>query len=74
MADALKSAGKNVEQKPSNELDGIQSHGPLLARLSIAIKKGHMTIADGSDTAIGDCHAMGVAAQILEDRKPHCWQ
>jgi len=68
VADALEAARQNVLHKALYELGAGQAYCALLAT-TLAIDsdaKGHLVIVDRDDTLVGDRHAVGVAAQILE--------
>ena len=52
VADALKAAGKHVEQKAADEFVGVKSHGPLFTGFPVPVEEGHLAIGDVNDPAI----------------------
>ena len=54
-------------QKTSYELLGANGHGFCLSIPGILIPKGHLTVIDREDSAIGDGHTVNVAREIIED-------
>ena len=68
MAHPHETLGDNVEQEAANELLGAERHQftPILV-FSIAVSEGDFTAVDRADAIIGKRHAVGVAAEIIED-------
>jgi len=67
VANALESTGEHVLQEALDELDTGHTNGALLAALAVdSDAKGYRLRVDAEDALVGDRHAMGVAAQILE--------
>jgi hypothetical protein len=57
-----------MQEKPSEELDCVEGHGPLpIAPLIVFPSERSLTILQSDQAPIGDGHAMRVACQILED-------
>ena len=40
----------------------------MLIILGILISKGHLTVVDREDSAVGDGHTVNVAGEIIQDR------
>jgi len=56
-----------MQEKPSEELDCVEGHGPLpIAPLIVCPSERYLTVLQGNQAPIGDGHAMGIARQILE--------
>src|ERR1700730_2849568 len=67
VADAYKTFGEQVQQEAAQELVDGEGHELLLVVVSgIAPAKGDLAIGEGDQAMVGDGHAMGVAAQILQ--------
>ena len=68
MAYPHETLGDNVEQEAANELLGVERHQltPILV-FSIAISEGDFTAVDRAEAIVGKRHAVGVAAEIIED-------
>jgi hypothetical protein len=65
MADAVKAIRQGVEQKAPDELVGAKGHGLRLAVMAIVLPaEGDVAIGHGDQARVGDCDAMGVAAEI----------
>ena len=66
---AVEAVGKQVQEKPPNELVRMKAHD-LLAITSIAPiilpSEGNMVVIKFDDAAAGDSDAMGVSAEIGE--------
>ena len=57
-----------MEEKPANELDGLQRHRAAPAVVSVVLPlKGNVGVFQGSKPVVGDGHPMGIARQILEN-------
>ena len=69
VTNALESRGQHVKQKAADKLVSIQSHrAALRVGFAATTEKGDFTIRNGLDSAIGDGDAMGVAAEVFQDR------
>ena len=55
-------------QKTADELLGADGHGFGLIVPGILIPKGHLTVVDREDSAIGDGDTVNVAREIIENR------
>ena len=68
VADALKAGRKGVLQEAADELLGREGHHLLLLPVAIIFPlEGDLTTFQRQQTAIGDGHAMRVAAQIIQN-------
>ena len=68
VANAMEAVGQGVEQEASDELVGRQAHDLDGAAVAIVLPgEGDMIVIAGSDAAVGDGDAMGVAAEIGEN-------
>ena len=66
--DALEAVGQDMQQETANEFVGFQCHGFLLVAMPIIFPvKSHLAILDVEQSVVGDGHAMGIAAQVVED-------
>ena len=69
MAETLKAGGKDMEEEPPDELDGIEGHQPLAVAMGVVFPpKGHMPVLQGQQATIRDRHAMGIAREIFQHR------
>jgi hypothetical protein len=67
VTDAVKSVGQAVEQEAANELMGVERHHLGFVLLAaIAPLEADPGPVHGDEPAVGDCHAVGVAAEIGE--------
>ena len=67
MADANKALGEQVQQESAQELIRRKGHQFLLIVMSrIAPTKGDLAVGQRDQSMVGDGHAMGVTAEILE--------
>ena len=56
-----------MEEKPPEEFDGVQRHGPLsIPSLVVFPPECHLAIATGEQPPIRDGHPMGVAGKVAE--------
>jgi len=68
VADAHETWGKHVEQKASQELVHGQGHEALLVAVGgVSPAEGDVIARQGNEAMVGDCDAMGVSAQVVED-------
>jgi hypothetical protein len=68
VTDALKTVGEDMEQEAANEFFGFQGHGFLLVVMPIIFPlEGDLAVLDAKQAVIGDGHAMGVPAEVVED-------
>ena len=57
-----------MEQEAANELVSTQGHCLFsIAVLTIAVAQSDLVVFDTEDTLVGERHAMGVAAEIIEN-------
>ena len=64
----MKPSGKHVEQEAADELLGLQSHDLFaIAVFAISIAQGDFAVLDLEDTIVGERHAVGVAAEVVEN-------
>ena len=67
VTDAVKAVGQAVEQEAANELIGVEGHHLGLVPLAvIAPLEADPGPVDGDEPAVGDRHAVGVAAEVGE--------
>jgi hypothetical protein len=67
VADANEALGEQVEQKAAQELIERYGHQSLLIVVSrVPPTKGNLAVDQRDQSMVGDGHAMGVAAQVLE--------
>ena len=59
---------QDVEQEAPDELLGGQCHRPEAVLLAVVLPaEADVAVLDGEDAAVGDGHAVGVAAEVGED-------
>jgi hypothetical protein len=69
VADAHEAGGKHVEQEAAQELLDRQGHQTLLVAVrGVSPAKGDLVAFQGDQAVIGDRRAVGVAAEITENR------
>jgi hypothetical protein len=61
------SARKHMLQKPAKKLDSGDSGMTDRLRTVIAVLKGHRSVVNGFDPAVGDGNAKNVAAQVIQN-------
>jgi len=67
VADTDEALGEQVQQEAVQKLIERQSHQFLLVVVSrVAPTKGDLAVSERDQSMVGDGHAMGVAAEILE--------
>jgi ABC-type uncharacterized transport system ATPase component len=67
MADADKTAGKDMDQEAVEELVGRIGHYLLFAAMGVITpEEGHISIAEVDQARLGDGHAVGVPGQVLQ--------
>jgi hypothetical protein len=60
--------GYHVEQEAADELVGIESHGLFSVLIfSVPITEGDFSVVGRENPVIGERHAVGVAAEVVED-------
>src|ERR1700680_2545530 len=68
VADLDEAARQHVEQKATNELGRRQRHDRGLACVRIVLPaEAHMTVLKRNQALVGDCYAMGITRQVLQD-------
>ena len=68
MADAAEAFGQDVHEKPAHELTGIERHRFRLAPGAIVFPaEADAAVVAIKETAVGDCDAMSIAAEIIEN-------
>ena len=67
MADTHEAIGKDMEEKAAGEFFGIEGHRfqPVFVS-SVPVAKSDLAVFEGEDTAIGQSHAVGVAAEVVK--------
>jgi hypothetical protein len=68
VADAHEALGENVEQEPSEELDGMEGHFARASLLGVVlVAEGDLSIGEGEKSMVGDGDSVGVAGEVFED-------
>lgn len=68
VTNATEALRQDVEEEPADELIGIERHHfALVIGAIIPPVETDAAILAGEQTVVADCHAMGVAAEIIED-------
>lgn len=68
IADLHELIGKYVQEKATNELEGVEGHEPGLAFLCrVTYPKGDIVCSYPYDSVVRDGHTVGVAAEVLDD-------
>jgi len=72
VAYALQARWQDMQQKAARELLGVQPHHLGFGLLAVVLPlEGDLAVGELQQPVVGDCHAMRVAAEILEDlRRP----
>ena len=66
--DTHKATGQGVEQEPQQKLLGGNSHQPLLALVRVVLPaESDLAVGKVHDPVVGDCDAMRVAGQVMQD-------
>src|SRR3954447_18188579 len=67
MADAMEAVGQDVKQEATDELVGAKGHHLLLVVVAIILPaEADLAFGESHQTAVGDCDAMGIPAEIIE--------
>ena len=68
MANPLEPAGQHMQQETADELIGTECHGlGPVAMPAILPAKGDLTVIGADQPMVGNDHAMGITAQVLQD-------
>ena len=68
VADALQAGRRHVLEEAADELHGGDGHHSGFAGIAVIFPlEGYLTVFESQQTAVGDGHPMGVAAEILQD-------
>ena len=68
VADAMEAIGQRVKQEAADKLVGFELHDLCRAVLAVVLPgEGDMILVEGDEPAVGDCDAMGIAAEIGEN-------
>ena len=60
--------GDHVEQEAADEFVGIEGHGLFLVRIfSVSVIEGDVSVLGGQNPIIGERHAVGVAAEVVQN-------
>ena len=63
-----KVARQDVQQEAADELLGGERHcAELVALAGVTPVEADVAVLDGQDSVVGECHAVGVATDIVED-------
>ena len=67
MTDAHKAFRQDMEEKTPDEFMGIKGQGLFsISIFAISITQGDLAVSDVEDAVIGQSHAVGVAAEVIE--------
>jgi hypothetical protein len=59
---------QDVKKESPQELEGGERHGSFAIPVGIVLPgEGHVSAFDRLETVVGDCNAVGVAGEILEN-------
>lgn len=65
--DAHETLGEDVQQEATDEFPWEQAHeAPAIAVRVVLVAEAHLLIGRAHQAVVGECNAVGVAAQILE--------
>src|SRR5258708_14763471 len=68
VADARETIGQRMKKEAADELVGSELHDLCRAGVAVVFPgEGDMLLVEGDDPAVGDCDAMGIAAEIGEN-------
>jgi hypothetical protein len=68
MADAGEPAGKDMQEKPTEEFVGTECHLPLLVAVCVVFPpERHHAVSEGDQPVIGDSYAVSVPSQVLQN-------
>ena len=68
VTDAHEAIGEDVKQEATDKFLGIQEEGLFLIPIfSISVAQGDLSVLDLENTIVGERHAVGVAAEVIEN-------
>ncbi len=67
VADFVEPLGQHMLEKGTDELVGGQSHGPPALVLGVLIAEAHLALLDREEAVVGQCDAMDIPAQVVQD-------
>ena len=68
VTDAHEAIGQDVEQEAADEFVSIKEDGLFsISIFSISIAQGDFSVFDLENTVVGERHAVGVAAEVVEN-------
>jgi hypothetical protein len=67
VADFVEPLGQYMLEKATDELVGRQGHGPPALVLGVLIAEAHLALLDREEAVIGQCDAVDIPAQIVQD-------
>ena len=68
VSDADEPAGDDMEQEAANELLGVQRHHLHAVAVGVVLPaEAHAPVVEAEEPVVGEGHAVGVAAEVLED-------
>jgi len=68
VADALEAVGQHMEQETANEFVGLQGHDFLPVVITVILpEEGDRAVLHVEQAVVGNGHAVGIAAQVVED-------
>jgi len=60
--------GDHMEEEAGDEFVGIEGHGLFsVVIFSVAVTEGDFSIMGGKNSIIGERHAVGIAAEVVQD-------
>lgn len=67
VADPHQSARQDMEQEAAEELPDVEGHEPFpIPSCTVVPAKGHLVVAEGDESVVGDGHAVGVPAEVAQ--------
>ena len=67
VTDTHEAIGEHVEEKTADEFVSIKGQSLFSIPLfSVPVAEGDLTVFEGEDTVIGQSHAVGIAAEVVE--------
>jgi len=68
VTDAHEAIGQDVKQEAADEFMGLKRDRLFFIPIfAISITQGDLTVLDRKDAVVGQRHAVGIAAEVIED-------
>ena len=68
MTHAHEAFGDHVEQEAADEFVGIEGHGLFSVLIfSVPVTEGDFSVVGRENSIIGECHAVGITAEVIQD-------